>query len=142
MKRHLIGALLFACWCVESPASTNTQTGYVYQPVLNQDFVVPKVLVDPRTKISYFLDSDGRHISAIDPAAKLLWRADPFVDSKLESYRNSHPIILDFQFVDDSWWKIHSYLGRADGFLYIAFNSSQFGVVRKSNGRFIFFGQD
>jgi hypothetical protein len=142
MKWRVLAALLLVCSFLPLPASTNTEFGYVYQPILNQDFIVPMVLVDRLTKISYFLDSDGRHITAIDPAGKLLWRADPFVDSKLDSYRYSHPIILDFEFVDKSWWKIHSYLGRADEFLYVGFNSTQFGVVRKSSGKFVFFGQD
>ena len=33
----------------------------------------PQVLQDPKTKVIYYLESDGRHVSAISPDGKLLW---------------------------------------------------------------------
>ena len=110
--------------------------------VLDEFHVVPKVLEDAKTRIIFYLESDGRHISAISPEAKLLWSRDPFVDSKLTPYRLKRPLIYYFDFVDPVWWKIHSYLGRADEFIGISFTSSQSGVIKKETGDFTFLGQD
>ncbi len=33
----------------------------------------PRVLVDPKTKVSYYLESDRRHIAAISADGRLLW---------------------------------------------------------------------
>jgi hypothetical protein len=33
----------------------------------------PLVIQDSKTKITYYLESDRRHVSAIDPDGKLLW---------------------------------------------------------------------
>ena len=122
-------------------------TGFVFAAspdvtMLDDHQVVPKVLRDAKTKIIYYLESDGRHVSAISPDGKLLWSRDPFVDKKLSPYRTPLPIICYFDFVDPAWWKIHSYLGPADDFICVNFNSSQFGVIKKETGDFTFFGQD
>jgi hypothetical protein len=142
MIRYAWIALFFAIAPPASLASSNTQSAYSYQPVLNQDYIVPRVLTDPRTHIVYYLESDGRHISAIGPDGKLLWHVEPFADAKLEAYRFSHPIILEFDFPDKPWWRIHRYLGKAQDFISIGYNSSQFGALRKTDGHFFFFGQD
>ncbi len=34
---------------------------------------VPEVLVDPKTKVVFYLESDRRHVSAISPEGKILW---------------------------------------------------------------------
>jgi len=110
--------------------------------VLDEFHVVPKVIRDAKTKIIFYLESDGRDISAIGPDGKLLWSRDPFVDSNQTSYRLKRPLICYFDFVDPAWWKIHSRLGAADDFIGVNFNSSQFGVIKKETGDFIFFGQE
>lgn len=110
--------------------------------VIDENHVVPKAIQDPATKIIFYLESDGRHISAISPDGKLLWSRDPFVDAKLKPYRGPHPIICYFNFVDPTWWKIHSYLGLADDFIGLGYNSSQFGAINKITGKFTWFGQD
>jgi hypothetical protein len=103
---------------------------------------VPATLLDPRTGIHYSLESDGRHISAASPQGRRLWRVDPFVDGKLTSYRLPHPVIVGFVFVKGDWWHIHAHFGPADDFISIQFNSSQAGIIRKADGKFIFLGQD
>jgi hypothetical protein len=138
-------SLILAGWMVlpiALLASTNTQSVYSYKPMLNQDFVTPRTLVDPRTKISYFLDSDGRHISAIAPNGKLIWRLDPFEEARLSPYRFSRPIIIYFEFPSEEWWRHKTQYGKRTEFICVNYNSSQFGLLRKSSGQFIFEGQD
>ena len=144
MKISVLPICLVFCAMGTVFASDNTHfvPNNTDAPVLNEDYVIPKVLVDLQTRIIYYLESDGRHISAISPNGKLLWHVDPFVDAKLEPYRFSQPIILYFEFVDPTWWKIHAYLGPADDFIGINFNSSQFGALNKNTGKFTCFGQD
>ena len=42
------------------------------------DSPVPQVLQDSKTKVIYYLESDRRHVSAIDPEGKLLWCCEVF----------------------------------------------------------------
>jgi hypothetical protein len=135
-------ALLLLGWPAILSASTNTQSQYSYVPVLNQDFVTPRILVDHETGISYFLDSDGRHVSAVSPAGKLIWRVDPFEEVRLEPYRVAHPVLLYFDFPDAKWWEHKTQYGKRTEFICVGYNSSQFGILRKSSGQFIFEGQD
>jgi len=142
MKHTALVLLLLVCGMPEVAASSNAQGAYVYKPILNQDYIIPNVLIDPRTKVIYYLESDGRHISAISPDGKLLWHVDPFVDAGLHPYRFSTPIILSFSFPDSKWWGNKNQYGKVEDFIAIGFNSSQFGIMRKSNGTFLFEGQD
>jgi hypothetical protein len=43
----------------------------------------PQVLVDPKTKITFYLESDRRHVSAIAPNGKLLWRTEFVMAQKI-----------------------------------------------------------
>jgi hypothetical protein len=98
------------------------------------DFPGPQVYKDPASGTLLYVETDGRHVAAISCAGKLLWKRDPFHDAHLPFYRTEKPQIV--------------YLGpdRAGGepgkFVTIAFNSSQFGVMRISDGEFRFRGQD
>jgi hypothetical protein len=131
--------LLFLVFGAAGYGQTNI-TGNV--KVVDENHVVPKALVDPVSKITFYLESDGRHISAIAPDGKVLWTHDPFVDSKLTPYRLPRPLISFFDFVDPEWWKIHDRLGKSDEFIGINYNSSQFGMIKKTTGDFSWFGQD
>ncbi len=93
--------------------------------------VEPKVLIAPKTRITYYLESDGRHVSAISPDGKILWHRDPFNDAGLWPYRVSKPVITYFEFAPDE----------KPG-LAIGFNSSQFGTMDFAKGSFEFHGQD
>ena len=46
--------------------------------VASGDSPVPQVLQDSKTKVIYYLESDRRHVSAIDPEGKLLWCCEVF----------------------------------------------------------------
>jgi len=48
---------------------------------------------DPGSGTTFYVESDGRHLAAIDREGRLLWVRNPFVDSDLCPYRSAHPFI-------------------------------------------------
>jgi len=48
---------------------------------------------DATANVIIYVETDGRHVVAISPGGKILWRKDPFVDAQLEPYRGAHPTI-------------------------------------------------
>lgn len=48
---------------------------------------------DSITGITVYVESDGRHVAAIDGRGSLLWVRDPFVESNMCPYRSAHPYI-------------------------------------------------
>jgi hypothetical protein len=103
---------------------------------------VPKILRDARTGIIFYLESDHRHVAAIRESGQLLWNRNPVADQKLSASRPESPYIVDFTFIDPTWWKIHRWLGKADDFISVSFNTSQFGVLDKRTGAYTSLGQD
>jgi hypothetical protein len=98
------------------------------------DFPGPQIYKDQATGTLFYVETDGRHVAAISCAGKVLWSRDPFSDAHLSFYRTKTPQIV--------------YIGptpeksKPGEFVAIAFNSSQFGVMRISDGTFLFRGQD
>jgi len=100
----------------------------------------PFVYADPELGTLFYVESDGRHLSAISCDGKVLWTRDPFVDAKLKRYRFWRPTI-------DHIGPAHPMhlLVAPDPtarYLAIGFNSSQFGILNVANGDFTFLGQD
>jgi hypothetical protein len=91
---------------------------------------------DPATNVIIYVETDGRHVAAISPDGKLLWRKNPFVDAGMQPYRLARPTI--------------NYVGpgrapAADAggvMVSIGFNSSQSGEMDIATGHFRFEGQD
>lgn len=85
-----------------------------------------------QTGITFYVESDGRHVTALASTGKILWHRNPFVDGKLEPYRVDRPVIVR--------------IGETNRFgektLFIIFNSSQFGFLDYKTGEFKFNGQD
>jgi hypothetical protein len=103
------------------------------------DFPGPQVYKDPTSGTLLYVESDGRHVAAISQDGKLLWNKDPYKDARLEYYRTEKPQIVYIGPV------LKSQLARGEkreSFVGISFNNSQFGVMRISDGEFIFSGQD
>jgi hypothetical protein len=48
---------------------------------------------DPSSGITFHVESDGRHLAAIDKNGKLIWNRNPFVDANACPYRSAHPYI-------------------------------------------------
>ena len=105
-------------------------------------FPGPQAYKDKESGTIFYVESDGRHLAAIDSNAKLLWTREPFVDAKLKPYRTYQPQIVFVGALDpnalDDWAKRKG----SRKVLSIRFNSTQFGVLDITNGDFTFLGND
>jgi hypothetical protein len=112
----------------------------------NPALAKPMVYKDSRNAMVFYVESDGRHLAAIDPAGKLLWVRNPFDDAKLCPYRNARPTISSVAAIvttPDVTASIKRYGANPEhDFLKIQFNSSQFGVIDETTGEFFFGGQN
>lgn len=131
------GVLLLALSTAEtaSAAQTNSSTRTKLSPwgvrrINDDETIKPLTFVHPTSRVIYYVESDGRHISAIAPAGKLLRHRNPFLDAKPQPYRYSKPVIRWIGLIPQT----------SD--LSISFNSSQFGSLDAKTGDFIFLGQD
>jgi hypothetical protein len=121
--------IFFAILCPGAAQERGTYTSKYLS-----DFPGPQVYRDPASGTLIYVETDGRHVAAISCAGKLLWNKDPFTDGHLMLYRTEKPQIV--------YIGPDSAGGEASKFIAITFNSSQFGVMRISNGEFRFRGQD
>jgi len=101
---------------------------------------------DARTDISFYVESDGRHLVAIGSNGKLLWVRNPFEDAKMCPYRSPRPVIDSVKAVDISPEYAQELKRRGANpshrFISIAFDSSQFGLVDQTTGDFLPEGQN
>ena len=97
-----------------------------------------QVWKDTHSGIILYVESDARHVSAISQTGKLLWTRDPFKDAHLELYRTKHPQIAHIGPGPKAVWV----KGNPNDFVDLGFNSSQFGLLRISDGEFFFGGQN
>jgi hypothetical protein len=101
---------------------------------------------DSRTFISFYVESDGRHMAAMDADGNLLWVRKPFEDEKLCPYRNARPVISSLATTEISSDMADVMRSRgmkpSHKFLEIKFDSSQFGVLDETTGDFLFAGQN
>ena len=97
-----------------------------------------KAYKDRHSGIILYVESDARHVSAISQTGKLLWTRDSFKDAHLELYRTKHPQIASIGPGSKNIWV----KGDPHDFVDLSFNSSQFGLLRISDGEFFFGGQN
>ena len=98
---------------------------------------------DDQTDILFYVESDGRHLAALDRSGKLLWVRDPFVDQNLCPYRNARPIIFRIGPIPKPYEALVVKAWKRQGpFIEIHFDSSQFGAVDVKTGDFFFEGQN
>jgi|ERR1035441_7896693 hypothetical protein len=83
---------------------------------------VPHTYKDTESGIIFLVEADGRHITAISPDGRILWRKDPHAN--LENYRTDNPSIVKIGWHGDKWP------------LFIVFNSSQAGWIDEKTGDF------
>jgi hypothetical protein len=132
----------------------------------------PYAYRDPPSGVTIYVESDGRHVSAIAPSGALLWVRNPFVESEMCPYRSAHPFIIHLSEANNPnypWPRIRAdapanaamyrdlhrqvdfliKTGRlkerpktSDRYLGLSFNSSQFGYLNIRNGDFYFMGQN
>lgn len=131
--RLLLAFLLF------SPFLCSAQESRTYVGHYLERFSGAQVYRDAQSGTIFYVESDGRHVAAISNKGKLLWNRDPFKDAKLPLYRTKTPQIVFIGAARES-----AQVGRnqQSKFVAISFNSSQFGLLRISDGEFTFLGQD
>ncbi len=124
---------LFALFVCEAQNST-TYVGHYREP-----FLGPQVYKDPNSGTLFYVETDGRHVAAISGEGKLLWSKDPFMDAHLPFYRTEKPQIV---YIGPHPKGARPAGEKANMFVSIEFNSTQSGLLRISNGEFLFLGQD
>jgi hypothetical protein len=107
----------------------------------------PMAYKDPRSSITFYVESDGRHLVAIGPAGNLLWVRNPWEDVPGACpYRTPRPVLSHIESIElnetfaDNLKRRGAHTDHA--FLSIQFDSSQFGVVDESNGDYFPEGQN
>src|SRR5436190_24330359 len=136
MKTFLIAVLL----CVTSATASDTNKTVTYTGHYLTQFRGAQTYKDAESGIIFYVESDGRHLAAIDRDGKIVWHRDPFADAKLQYYRTKSPQIV---YVGKASERAQEYWpGKQKKVIGIAFNSSQFGEVDIKTGEFQFGGQD
>jgi hypothetical protein len=110
----------------------------------------PFAYKDPRSAISLYVESDGRHLAAIDSNGRLLWIRNPFEDAGLCPYRSPHPVIYEIEVAEslpDFGERAAPYLQKlgmlpTHTYVRIHFDSSQYGLVDETSGSFFLEGQN
>lgn len=136
--RHFIGAITLA-GVIAGPATGQTMIYLNKDRPLRQpdNYQRPLSYRDARSGVVFYVESDGRHVSAIDATGKVLWTRYPFFDAKLLPYREDNPPIV---YVGATSQRLAKVL--KGNFLSIAFSTTQFGVMNMTNGDFEWMGQD
>ena len=106
------------------------------------DYRGPLTYADRATETLFYVESDGRHISAIRFDGKVVWTRDPYADAELDRapYRVKDRKIVSIGRAEPA--RLPKGFDRRKVYLSIAFNSTDFGVVDASNGNFTYFGRD
>jgi len=92
---------------------------------------------DPASDMLFVVGRDGRHLTAIGPDGKVRWDVDPFEQAGLDPYRVNRPMIIRIGSAPAGLKDI-----KQSDFISIAYDSSQFGIIRIADGTFTFLGQD
>ena len=134
MSAARVLVILLVVLCLGTAQETTTYIGHYLER-----FPGPQVYKDPTSGTLFYVETDGRHVVAISSEGKLLWSKDPFKDAHLPFYRTEKPQIV---FIGPALKGVHPPSKESNKFVSIAFNSSQSGLLRMSNGDFEFLGQD
>jgi hypothetical protein len=123
--------------CVLAIAGSTQGQQYVdgYRP-----FRGPVAYVDGATKTILYVETDGRHVSAISLEGKVLWTRDPSADAHLKPYRVGNPKIIRIE--KPLPWMLGPRPDPKRHFVAIGFDSTQTGVIDVGTGAFSFVGQD
>ena len=127
---------------------------------------------DAQSGITFYVESDGRHLVALGANGKVLWVRNPFVDSDMCPYRSAHPFIswIGPPGGGFGWHHLEPFVPTPDEkanasiirdlngqiaggrkvsrpsdkarFIGLAFNSSNFGYVNIENGDYYDMGQN
>jgi len=108
---------------------------------------LPHICKDADLGVIFYVESDGRHVTAISPEGRILWCRDPFSGAHLEHYRTDTPriVLIDEIAGDDEphQWIVKAMASKGiSKFICITFNSSQCGCLDFKTGDFTFLGQN
>jgi len=108
---------------------------------------IPMAYKDPRTSMTFYVESDGRHLVAIDSRGTLLWVRNPYEEAGGSCpYRTPRPVIGSLKQTELSEIDRANLQRRGANlqhtFLALEFDSSQYGVLDESSGDFIPEGQN
>lgn len=134
MRPALVFLIPLLALCLGRTQNTTTYIGHNTEP-----FPGPQVYKDLGSGTLFYVETDGRHVAAISGKGKLLWSKDPFKDGHLPFYRTQKPQIISVGPPPKGAWPAGE---EANKFVSIEFNSTQSGLLRISNGEFLFLGQD
>jgi hypothetical protein len=108
---------------------------------------IPMSYKDPRTSIAIYVESDGRHVAAMDVQGKLLWVRNPWEEAGASCpYRTPRPVVASLKLMEltEVGWSNLKARG-ADlqhRFLMLTFDSSQYGMLDETTGEFFPEGQN
>ena len=108
---------------------------------------IPTSYKDPRTSITFYVESDGRHLVAIASIGKLLWVRNPWEEAHAFCpYRTPRPVVASLKIVELNE-AARPYLKSRGGnlehtFIALSFDSSQYGMLDESTGDFFPEGQN
>jgi hypothetical protein len=134
MRATWVLVILLFVLCLGAAQETTTYIAHYLEP-----FSGPQVYKDPNSGTLFYVESDGRHVAAISGEGNLMWNKDPFKDAHLPFYRTEKPKIVYIGPVPKG---PHPPGEESNKFVSVTFNSSQFGLLRMSDGGFEFLGQD
>lgn len=122
--------------------STRAETRLPSSPLTPLPLIKPFAYVDPTTRIVIYVESDGRHLSAIGPDGTVLWTRNPYVDIGSHYYRRNEQIVHVGPL--SATYTRHMQRERKipGPFVGITFDSTQFGALDLTNGNFSNLGQD
>jgi hypothetical protein len=96
-------------------------------------------IMDSLNNNYYILDSSHIYITAYNKVGQKLWKTDPYKDSKIEEYRVTRPVIVNFEFITSHWCYGRD---KSKKSIWINYNNTQAGYIDLNSGKFHFCGQD
>jgi hypothetical protein len=102
---------------------------------------------DPRTSIAIYVESEGRHIAAMDVQGKLLWVRNLWEEQHVFCpSRTPRPVVVSLKMVEFTglgWFNLKSSGENLNhSFVVATFDSGQYGLLDESTGDFFPKGQN
>lgn len=123
-----------------------TEAARRYFEAMNERFlsdgpstITPIEVAVPCSDIVLHVEADGRTVWAAGKSGRRLWSEDPFERARMTPYRFRRPVIHS---VSPPAMQNGRCRAGDRRFVYLRYNSSQFGELDARTGRFAFGGQD
>jgi hypothetical protein len=121
---------------------------YIYDAagnVIGGSFKIIKVgsvkLTDSLTNNYFVMDSTHVYVTAFEKSGTVLWKTDPYMDSKIPEYRTKRPKIVNFIFGESPDY-LSNEIKKGTKVIWIRYNNTGFGFLNIQNGKFYHCGQD